>query len=143
IIRASPNLRHLEIGSNDIGDKVTEALAHTCHKLEYLDLKNFDEDYYCFDSESSSSETKSKSESSSSESEDEVIYYNNLPHLIIMDSPDSPNNFISTFSDFLRQNGGANNNFISAFLNQELAQCFLAEQWYSTDLTNPTLWSGE
>ena len=38
IIRASPNLRHLEIGHNDIGDEVTEALAHTCHKLEYLDL---------------------------------------------------------------------------------------------------------
>ncbi|CAG8494708.1 3732_t:CDS:10, partial [Diversispora eburnea] len=44
IIRASPNLRHLEIshndieiGHNDIGDEVTEALAHTCHKLEYLD----------------------------------------------------------------------------------------------------------
>ena len=38
IIRASPNLRHLEIGHIDIGDGVTEALAHTCHKLEYLDL---------------------------------------------------------------------------------------------------------
>ncbi|CAG8648695.1 10222_t:CDS:2, partial [Dentiscutata erythropus] len=214
IIRASPNLRHLEIGSNDIGDEITEALAHTCYKLEYLDLsccsfvsepsicnvihscpklqhlslsfckisnitikeiarsclrlnfldlekckniskknidqlnpnihiENFDEDYYCFDSEFSSSKTESKSESSSSESEDEVIYYNNLPHPMITDSPDSPNNFISTFSDFLRQNGSANNNFISAFLNQELAQCSLAEQWYSTNLTNPTLWSGD
>ena len=38
IIRASLNLRHLEIGHNDIGDEVTEALAHTCHKLEYLNL---------------------------------------------------------------------------------------------------------
>ncbi|PKC53799.1 RNI-like protein [Rhizophagus irregularis] len=38
IIRASPNLRHLEIGGNDIGDEVTEALAYTCQKLEYLDL---------------------------------------------------------------------------------------------------------
>ncbi len=38
IIRASLNLRHLEISHNDIGDEVTEALAHTCHKLEYLDL---------------------------------------------------------------------------------------------------------
>src|SRR6266496_5559234 len=38
IIRASPNLRHLEIGHIDIGDGVTEALAHTCHKLEYLNL---------------------------------------------------------------------------------------------------------
>ena len=38
IIRASPNLRHLDISHNDIGDEVTEALAHTCHKLEYLDL---------------------------------------------------------------------------------------------------------
>ncbi|CAG8521392.1 12959_t:CDS:1, partial [Dentiscutata erythropus] len=214
IIRVSPNLRHLDIGSNDIGDEITEALAHTCHKLEYLDLsccsfvsepsicnvirscpklqhlnlsfceisnvtikeiahsclslkfldfencknvskktmsqlnpnihiENFDEDYYCSDSESSSSETESKSKSSSSESEDEVTYYNNLSPPMIMDLPDSPNDFISTFSDFLRQNGGANNNFISAFLNQELAQCSLAEQWYSTDLTNPTLWSSE
>ena len=38
IIRASPNLRHLEIGHINIGDEVTEALTHTCHKLEYLDL---------------------------------------------------------------------------------------------------------
>ncbi len=38
IIRASLNLRHLEIGHNDIGDEITETLAHTCHKLEYLDL---------------------------------------------------------------------------------------------------------
>ncbi|GES89914.1 hypothetical protein GLOIN_2v1848414 [Rhizophagus clarus] len=38
IIRASPNLRHLDISHNDIGDEVTEALAHTCHKLEYLDI---------------------------------------------------------------------------------------------------------
>src|SRR6266496_6862434 len=38
IIGVSPNLRHLEIGHIDIGDRVTEALAHTCHKLEYLDL---------------------------------------------------------------------------------------------------------
>ncbi|PKB96330.1 hypothetical protein RhiirA5_435008 [Rhizophagus irregularis] len=40
IIRASPNLRHLDISHNDIGDEVTEALAHTCHKLEYLDLNS-------------------------------------------------------------------------------------------------------
>src|SRR6266496_6504257 len=38
IIGASPNLRHLEIGHINIGDGVTEALAHTCHKLEYLNL---------------------------------------------------------------------------------------------------------
>ncbi|CAB4396543.1 unnamed protein product [Rhizophagus irregularis] len=38
IIKGSPNLRHLEIGHNDIGDEVTEAIAHTSHKLEYLDL---------------------------------------------------------------------------------------------------------
>ena len=31
-------LPHLEIGHIDIGDEVTEALTHTCHKLEYLDL---------------------------------------------------------------------------------------------------------
>ncbi|PKK56584.1 hypothetical protein RhiirC2_799705 [Rhizophagus irregularis] len=38
IIKRSPNLRHLEIDHNDIDDEVTEAIAHTCHKLEYLDL---------------------------------------------------------------------------------------------------------
>ncbi len=38
IIKRSLNLRHIEIDCNDITDKVTEVLAHTCHKLEYLDL---------------------------------------------------------------------------------------------------------
>ena len=38
IIRAFSNLRHLEIGHNDIDNEVIEALAHICHKLEYLDL---------------------------------------------------------------------------------------------------------
>ena len=37
IIKGSSNLRYLEIDGNDIGDEVTEVLAHTCHKLEYLD----------------------------------------------------------------------------------------------------------
>ncbi|PKK60298.1 hypothetical protein RhiirC2_856929 [Rhizophagus irregularis] len=34
-------LRHLEISHNDIGDEVTEALAYTCHKLEYLELSGY------------------------------------------------------------------------------------------------------
>ena len=38
IIKGSLNLSHLEINGNDIVDRVTEALAHSCHKLEYLDL---------------------------------------------------------------------------------------------------------
>ena len=38
IIKGSPNLRHLELGHNDIGDEVTEAIAHICHKLEHLGL---------------------------------------------------------------------------------------------------------
>jgi hypothetical protein len=38
IIKGSLNLRHLEIDGNDITDKVTKVLAHSCHKLEYLDL---------------------------------------------------------------------------------------------------------
>ncbi|CAI2186265.1 184_t:CDS:2, partial [Funneliformis geosporum] len=42
IIKRSPNLRHIEISGNDINDKVTEALAYTYHKLEYLDLKGSD-----------------------------------------------------------------------------------------------------
>ncbi|PKY29203.1 hypothetical protein RhiirB3_445747 [Rhizophagus irregularis] len=87
IIRTSPNLRHLEISYNDIGDEVTETLAHTCHKLEHLELsgcsfvselsicnqkamnqlnpnihiENFDKEYYS-DSESFSFETESESE---------------------------------------------------------------------------------
>ncbi|CAI2165548.1 2028_t:CDS:2 [Funneliformis geosporum] len=38
IIKRSLNLRHIEISNNNINDEITEALAHTCHKLEYLDL---------------------------------------------------------------------------------------------------------
>src|SRR3954466_7676713 len=38
IIKRSLNLRHIEISCNDITDKVIKALAHTCHKLEYLNL---------------------------------------------------------------------------------------------------------
>nr|CAG8444472.1 7869_t:CDS:2 [Entrophospora candida] len=38
IIRSSPNLKHFDISGNNIGDDVIEAVAHTCHKLEYLDL---------------------------------------------------------------------------------------------------------
>ncbi|CAI2185800.1 9162_t:CDS:2, partial [Funneliformis geosporum] len=34
IIKRSLNLRHLEIGHNDIGNEVIEALAYTCHKLD-------------------------------------------------------------------------------------------------------------
>ncbi|CAI2189143.1 5831_t:CDS:1, partial [Funneliformis geosporum] len=38
IIKRSLNLRHIEISGNDIDDEITEALAHICHKLEYLEL---------------------------------------------------------------------------------------------------------
>ncbi|CAG8849959.1 34830_t:CDS:1, partial [Gigaspora margarita] len=38
IIRSSPNLKHFNISGNDIGDEVVEAVAGTCHELEYLDL---------------------------------------------------------------------------------------------------------
>ncbi|CAI2192553.1 13090_t:CDS:2, partial [Funneliformis geosporum] len=38
IIKRSPNLRHLEIGHNDIGDEVIEVLAYICYKLEHLEL---------------------------------------------------------------------------------------------------------
>ncbi|GBB87530.1 hypothetical protein RclHR1_00140034 [Rhizophagus clarus] len=40
IIKRSLNLRHIEISGNDIDDEITEALAHTCHKLEYLDISS-------------------------------------------------------------------------------------------------------
>ncbi|GBB83670.1 hypothetical protein RclHR1_10370007 [Rhizophagus clarus] len=39
IIKGSPNLKHLKISNNDIGDEVTKALVHTCYKLEYLDIR--------------------------------------------------------------------------------------------------------
>jgi hypothetical protein len=38
IIKAFLNLRYLEISANDICNKVTEAVAHRCYKLKYLDL---------------------------------------------------------------------------------------------------------
>ncbi|RIA89695.1 hypothetical protein C1645_824460 [Glomus cerebriforme] len=38
IIKRFLNLRCIDISCNDIGDEVIEALAHTYHKLEYLDL---------------------------------------------------------------------------------------------------------
>ncbi|CAG8632195.1 10353_t:CDS:2, partial [Diversispora eburnea] len=38
IIRSSPNLKCFNISGNDIGDEVVEAVANTCHELEYLDL---------------------------------------------------------------------------------------------------------
>ncbi|CAG8806666.1 24847_t:CDS:2, partial [Gigaspora margarita] len=37
IIRSSPNLKHFNISGNDIEDKVVEAIASTCHELEYID----------------------------------------------------------------------------------------------------------
>jgi hypothetical protein len=40
IIKGSLNLRHLEISHNDIGDEVTKAIAHTCHKLEHFELSS-------------------------------------------------------------------------------------------------------
>ncbi|CAG8810649.1 26966_t:CDS:2, partial [Dentiscutata erythropus] len=38
IIRSSPNLKYFDISGNNIGDEVVEAVASTCHELEYLDL---------------------------------------------------------------------------------------------------------
>ncbi|CAG8792529.1 9699_t:CDS:2, partial [Racocetra fulgida] len=168
IIRASPNLRYLEIGHNDIGDESSicnvirscpklqhlnlsfceisnvtiKEIARSCLSLKFLDLEeckniskknvgqlnpnihieNFDKNYYCSDSESSSSEPESEFESSSSESEDGVIYYNNISPPMIIDSSDSPNDFISTFSDFLssafpRHGGGSQDRVEIAPLN--------------------------
>ncbi len=64
--------------------------------------------------------TETESECLSSENEiknEEVTYVNDIPLLMIMDTADIPNDFIITFSDFLRQDGDVNNNFISAFFN--------------------------
>ncbi|CAI2188658.1 4272_t:CDS:2, partial [Funneliformis geosporum] len=54
IIKGFLNLRYLEIGHNDIGDEIIEALAYTCHNLEHLEL-----DGCSFVSELSISELKS------------------------------------------------------------------------------------
>ncbi|CAI2189753.1 17509_t:CDS:2, partial [Funneliformis geosporum] len=32
------DIKNAKINDNDIDDEITEALAHTCHKLKYLDL---------------------------------------------------------------------------------------------------------
>ncbi|RGB30812.1 hypothetical protein C1646_764877 [Rhizophagus diaphanus] len=83
--------------------------------MDNLDLSEYyDSEYSETESEYSSSETESESESFSSESEDEVTYVNDVPPPMIMDTP---NDFITNLSDFLRQDGDVNNNFISAFLN--------------------------
>ncbi|PKC64668.1 hypothetical protein RhiirA1_462117 [Rhizophagus irregularis] len=58
----------------------------------------YDSEYTETESECSSSETESESESFSSESEDEVTYVNDVPPMI-MDTADTPNDFITTFSD--------------------------------------------
>ncbi|CAG8797686.1 11191_t:CDS:2, partial [Dentiscutata erythropus] len=38
IIGSSSNLKYFDISGNNIGDEVVEAVASTCHELEYLDL---------------------------------------------------------------------------------------------------------
>ena len=63
---------------------------------------------------------ETESSGSKIESEDKDTYDNDMPFLIIIGTFDSLNNFIITFKDFL-QDGKANNNFISVFLNQKLA----------------------
>ena len=98
-----------------------------------IHIENFDEDYYCSDSESSGSEIESELKSSSPESEDENGYSNNVPPMVM--GTDTPNDFISAFSDFLRQTS-PQNNIISVYLSQELARSSM-EGWYSTDLTRP------
>ncbi|PKK74113.1 hypothetical protein RhiirC2_821824 [Rhizophagus irregularis] len=59
---------------------------------------------------------ESECSSSEDESEDEeVAYNNNAPPPIIMGTADTPNDFVTTFNDYLRQADGAQN-IISAFL---------------------------
>jgi hypothetical protein len=77
---------------------------------KYYDLKYIEIESKC---SSSKDETKDK----------EVIYDNNVPLLINMDTANTLNDFISIFNNFLRQDGV--NNFIFAFLNQKLTQPFM------------------
>ncbi len=55
----------------------------------------------------------------------EITYANDIPLLMIMNITNILNDFIIIFSNFLRQDDDINNNFIFAFLNQELIQFFM------------------
>ncbi|CAG8451294.1 15326_t:CDS:2 [Cetraspora pellucida] len=85
------------------------------HNREFDGLSEY------YDSDYTETESSNDSSDIETESGDEVTYNNDIPPSMIIDVPDSLNNFIGAFSDFLRQDCEANNNFISAFLNQELA----------------------
>ncbi|CAG8479995.1 170_t:CDS:2 [Rhizophagus irregularis] len=72
--------------------------ARYWENIRYDLSEYYDSEYTETESECSSSETESESKSFSSESEDEVTYVNDVPPMI-MDTADTPNDFITTFSD--------------------------------------------
>jgi hypothetical protein len=87
--------------------------------MRNLDLsKYYDSEY--IETESSSSET---------DSEDEDIYRNNVSPPIIM-STDTPNDFISTFQDYLRQPGIVNNSVLRLLINSQ----DLAMPWFTNTI---------
>jgi len=83
--------------------------------MDNLDLSEYyDLEYIKIESKYLSFKDKNENE--------KVTYINNIFPLMIMDTADISNNFIITFSDFLKQDSNINNNFIFAFFNQELIQ---------------------
>ena len=86
----------------------------------YMVMDNLDLSEY-YDLEYIKIESKYLSFKDKNENE-KVTYINNIFPLMIMDTADISNNFIITFSDFLKQDSNINNNFIFAFFNQELIQ---------------------
>ena len=126
VIRSCPRLQQLELRYCEITDITIKEIARSCLNLKYLNLSG------CYNI--------------SKEAIDQLvsdIHVKSSP--MIMGTADTPNDFITAFSDYLRQASNvqistsasaSNNNFISAFLNLELTRPSMAG-WYNTNLTSP------
>ena len=129
VIRSCPRLQQLELRYCEITDITIKEIARSCLNLKYLNLSG------CYNI--------------SKEAIDQLVSLNPDIHVesppMIMGTADTPNDFITAFSDYLRQasnvqistsTSASNNNFISAFLNLELTRPSMAG-WYNTNLTSP------
>jgi hypothetical protein len=86
------------------------------HKvMRNLDLSEYYDSEYT-ETKSSSSETDSSDPET--ETEDENVFSNNMPPLMIM-GVDTPNDFISSFQDYLRQPGNVNNSVLGLLINSQ------------------------
>ncbi|CAG8481543.1 9458_t:CDS:2, partial [Cetraspora pellucida] len=68
------------------------------------------------------------------ESEDDVIYNNDISLLIIINIPDSLNNFIDAFSDFLKQDCKANIITLTQNIAHQLGRFFVDPQCLKSDI---------